>query len=109
MPPPPAESRALPMRYLGEPITPAEALAAARRHARLQGARSSGGIPDELPDSDVRTVLVAQQLPVRALAFARARAEMEGLTITDIVRDALVAYGQGRPGSVTTFQAHHPD
>lgn len=91
------------MRYLGDPITETEALGVARRLADVTGR----ALPDELPVEGAPVVLTAFRISPRVLAFARARAEAEGLTMTDVVRAALSAYAGGRLGSVTSFQPGH--
>lgn len=96
----PGEATPVPMRYLGDPISEAEALGVARRLAR----RTDRPVPDELPTDDAPSILGAYRLSPRVLAFTRARAEAEGVTVTDVVRAALAAYAVGRPGSVTSFQ-----
>jgi len=88
-----------PMRYGGAPITDAEALAS---HRRVQAARGLP-IPDELPAHDARIVQTAHRFPPRLLARVRARAEMEGVTVTDVLRDALEAYAAASPGSRVTY------
>lgn len=99
----PGEDAPLAMRYGGEPITPAEALGVARRLARLAADRGRTGraatIPDALPPVDGGTTLGTYKLPVRLLAFVRAKAEMEERTVTDVVTEALEAYVATPPGA----------
>ncbi|WP_156253716.1 hypothetical protein [Pseudactinotalea terrae] len=103
----PGESEQLPMRYGGEPITPEEALGVARRIARAQVAqgRKNAQIPDHLPGTDELLVPWACRLPPRLLAFVRAKADMEGVTVTDVVSQALTAYAASAPGATVTYKA----
>jgi hypothetical protein len=39
----------------------------------------------------------------------KARAEAEGVTVTDVVRAALDAYATGRPGTPTIFEPGYPN
>lgn len=43
------------------------------------------------------------RFPPAALAYARTRAEMEGLALTAVLEAALDAYGSGRPGEPVGF------
>lgn len=97
----PGEDTPLPMRYLGAPITDAEALGVARRHARR---RPAATVPEELPEEGAALILTTVKLHPRAAAFARARAEMENLTLSDIVRAAVESYAFDSPGTATVFQ-----
>lgn len=92
------------MRYGGEPVTADEALGVARRYARAMRSQGRTGraaeIPDALPPVEGGpTVLGTYKLPERLLAFVRAKAEMEGVTVTDVVREALEAYVTASPGA----------
>jgi len=95
------------MRHGGEPVTADEALGVARRHARLVAETSRRQppreVPDVLPPVGAAKTQVLFRLPPRSLAYARARAEMEGATLTQIVEEALDAYGRGVPGSRVTY------
>lgn len=104
-PPLPGEDAPVPMRYLGEPIKEAEALGVARRLARL----ADKPVPDELPAAAAPVTIAAYRVSPRVLSFVRARAEAEGVTVTDVIRAALAAYASGRLGSATTFQPERRD
>ena len=99
----PGEDGPLPMRVGGEPITDAEALGVARRIARLQAAQgrklTALAEPAELPRWDARPVQAAYRLHPRLLMRVRAKAEMEGRTVTDVVEEALEGYAASPPGS----------
>jgi hypothetical protein len=95
----PGELAPLPMRYGGAPITDAEALGV---HRRLQAVLGRP-VPDELPAHDARIIQTAHRLPPRLLARVRAKAEMEGVTVTDILRDALESYSASPPGSKVSY------
>lgn len=96
----PGELAPLPMRYGGAPVTDAETLGV---HRRLQAVLGRP-VPEELPAHDARIVQTAHRLPPRLLARVRAKAEMEGVTVTDVIRDALEAYSACSPGSKVTYQ-----
>jgi len=91
------------MRHGGEPITDDEALGVARRLARAQAARGRVLIalaePDQLPPHDAPPIQSAHRLHPRLVMRVRAKAEMEGTTVTDVIRDALEAYAASAPGS----------
>lgn len=103
----PGEDAPLPMRAGGQPITDAEALGVWRRWIREQNEASGRqeDLPTELPLPNERgkTPLISFRVPRRAVLFARARAEMEGVSLTDVVRDFIEAYGRAEPGSVVQF------
>lgn len=105
----PGEDGPLEMRHGGEPITPDEALGVARRWAKIQ--RGQGrklthlDVPEALPPADATPVPAAYRLPPRLIMFVRARAEMEGRTVTDVVTEALTAYANGVPGSKVQYKA----
>lgn len=103
----PGEFEQLPMRYGGAPIAPDEALAVARRIARVQMSHGRKGatVPDELPPADALLVPWACRLPPRLLAFVRAKADMEGVTVTDVVTQALQAYANSSPGAQVAYKA----
>ncbi|HLV53964.1 MAG TPA: hypothetical protein VKY71_00155 [Actinotalea caeni] len=103
----PGEAEQLPMRYGGEPITPDEALGVSRRIARVQIAqgRTKVKVLDELPPADAPLVPWACRLPPRLLAFVRAKADMEGVTVTDVVTQALTAYANSTPGATVHYKA----
>lgn len=95
------------MRYGGDPITPDEALGVARRIGRVQQAqgRKNATVPDALPPADALLVPWACRLPPRLLAFVRAKADMEGVTVTDVVTQALQAYAGSSPGAQVVYKA----
>ena len=108
----PGESEALPMRYGGEPITPEEALGVARRHARVQASQGrklkSMGQVDKLPAYDANLVQSAHRFPPRLLFFVKAKAEMEGVTVTEVLTQALEAYASSPPGARVQYIARRP-
>lgn len=59
-------------------------------------------MPDELPDPATRQS-AAYRLPALDLAVARARADLEGVTVTAVIVAALRAYGDGVPGEPIGF------
>jgi hypothetical protein len=90
------------------PITPDEALGVARRLGRAAMARGRGDLsnmapPEELPREDAARVMAAYRLPPRTLAFARARAFAEGLSLTEVIEEALDGYGHSGPGTVPVW------
>lgn len=108
----PGEDGPLEMRHGGAPITPDEALGVARRWARVargQGRRLRNlDLPNELPLPDATLVPAAYRLPPRQLMFVRAKAEMEGRTVTDIVTEALQGYAESAPGARVQYKAPRP-
>lgn len=105
----PGEDGPLEMRHGGEPITPDEALGVARRWARVargQGRKLTNlDVPEQLPPPDATLVPAAYRLPPRLLMFVRAKAEMEGRTLTDVITEALEAYANSAPGSKVRYRA----
>lgn len=103
----PGEDAPLPMRIGGQPITDAEALGVARRYVREQNETSGKNepVPDELPlpSEPGRTPIESFRLPRRRKWRARARAEMEGKSLTEVINEALEAYGNSSPGSVVQY------
>ena len=102
----PGEDDILPMRWGGDPITAEEALGVSRRHARVlaqRGRRHINAVVDELPDSDSPLVAIGLRLPPRLMAFTRAKAEMEGRTVTQIIEWALEKYIASPPGSTVRY------
>ena len=102
----PGEDDILPMRWGGDAITADEALGVSRRHARLlakHGRPHKNAIVDELPPTDAPLVAISLRLPPRLMAFARAKAEMEGRTITQILEWALKEYITNSPGSTVQY------
>lgn len=91
------------MRYGGPPITDEEALGVARRLATVRetpGRKLSNmSAPGELPAPNAPAVQAAYRLPPRLLMRARAKAEMEGRTVTSVIIDALEGYASSSPGS----------
>ncbi|WP_188037084.1 hypothetical protein [Actinotalea sp. JY-7885] len=95
-------------RPYGAPVSDAEALGVARRHARLQaahGRKGAGAVPDELPAPEARVAMAAWRLAPRVLARARAKAELEGVTMTQVITDALSAYASSSPGAQVQYRA----
>lgn len=105
----PGEDGPLPMRHGGEPIRPEEALGVARRWAKVargQGRKLTNlDVPDVLPPVDAKLVPAAYRLPPRMLMFARAKAEMEGRTLTDVLTEALEGYVSSAPGAQVKYRA----
>ncbi|MBK5248656.1 MAG: hypothetical protein JJE50_04345 [Actinomycetales bacterium] len=107
----PGEDGPLPMRYGGEPVTNLEALGVARRLARLfvtsqaEGSGRTIAAMAEVEEWPTETTMtqVAWRVPRGLILRVRARAEMEGLTVSQVVRDALEAYAAGSPGSKVTY------
>ena len=99
------------MRYGGEPVSEAEALGVARRLARTFAAAVPAGSGRRIKAmADVeswppasRMTQVAWRMPQGLIFRVRARAEMEGRTVTDVVREALEAYASSSPGSRATY------
>jgi len=81
------------------PITETEALASHRRLIRLampHGRRTPHRhLPTTLPPADALRTSSIFRLPPRTMAFVKARAELEGRTVTSIVEEALRAYSRG--------------
>ena len=94
---------AAPLEYIDGrgPITAQEALGVARRVARKEiasGRRNTKmTVPDALPEVGENKTSHIFRLPPLDVAFARARAEMEGVSLTAVVEAAIRAYGQGSP------------
>lgn len=103
----PGESGPLEMRYGGAPVTDEEALGVARRMARLQKAQgrklSSLGAVDEMPAHDAPKVQSAHRFSPALLFRVRAKAEMEGVTLTEVVETALEAYAASSPGAKVQY------
>ena len=103
----PGELEPLPMRYGGAPVSDAEALGVARRHARV--ARAQGrklgamGDTDRFPSDDEKLVGAAYRFSRADLFRARAKAEMEGRTLTEVLSEALAAYAESAPGSQVQY------
>jgi hypothetical protein len=108
----PGELEPLVMRYGGDPIKDEEALGVARRLARVQEAQgrnlSAMSAPDALPPIDARMVQSAHRFPPRLLYRVRAKAEMEGVTVTAVLREAMEAYANSSPGAKVTYTARRP-
>lgn len=98
----PGEGAALPMRRGGQPIMPEEALGVSRRLARKR--RKDAPVPQELPLPNASGEMAAFRLPPRTMAFVRARAEMEGRTVTDVIVEALEGYAASSPGSRPVYR-----
>lgn len=92
-------------------ITEAEALGVNRRLSRLREARGMTlralAAPDALPAEDAPLVQSAHRLPPRLLMIVRAKAEMEGVTVSQVITDALRAYAQA-PIKVPPASADEP-
>lgn len=99
----PGELKPLPWVPGRGPITDEEALGVARRRCRVElagqpktsGQRSS--VPDELPAQCAPKKAAVFRLPARAMAVAHARAELEGVPLTAVLEEMLVAYATGAP------------
>ncbi|GAB2972929.1 hypothetical protein [Actinotalea caeni] len=103
----PGEDAPLAMRPGGAPITPEEALGVARRVARV--ARARGRLVrldavDELPPEDATLVPAAYRLPPRLLHAVRAKAEMEGRSVTAVLTEALQAYADSPPAATVRYR-----
>lgn len=103
----PGEDRPLAPRIGGAPITDAEAWGVARRVARRFAETQGEGSKRRLsamaeveawPES-TRTTQASWRVPLALLWRVRARAEMEGRTVTSVLVEALDAYASGSPGS----------
>jgi hypothetical protein len=108
----PGEASPVPMSWARGRITEDEALGVARRLARAELKRGRPNtrltVPDALPESDAPRVSAIFRLDPRTMSFVKARAEAEGVTVTDVVRAALDQYAHGRPGTPTTFEPVYP-
>ncbi len=99
----PGEDAPLAMRPGGAPITPEEALGVARRVARV--ARARGRLVrldavDELPPEEATLVPAAYRL----LHAVRAKAEMEGRSVTAVLTEALQAYADSPPAATVRYR-----
>ena len=105
----PGESGPLEMRYGGAPVTDEEALGVARRMARMAEAhgRKAGAMRkvERFPSEDAALVQAAHRFPPAALFRARAKAEMEGRTLTEVLTEALEAYAASSPGAQVQYVA----
>ena len=103
----PGEQAPLPPRVGGAPPTEQEALGTARRMAREQAARQGKQLelPETMPfkETSGTTPLLSVRVGKRTLWFGHAKADMEKRSISDVVREALDAYGQTPPGSRMVF------
>lgn len=103
----PGEDAPLPLRRGGPPPTADEALGTARRMARERAARR--GVEPELPDSlpfletSGTTPILSIRTPRRMWWFGHAKADMEGRSLSDAMREALSAYGASPPGSEVLY------
>jgi hypothetical protein len=95
------------------PVTDVEALGVARRladrAAREGRTRSAMARPVELPPLDALRIMSAYRLPARAVMVARARAELEGLTLTAVIDECLIGYAASAPGTVATWAYPPPE
>ena len=57
---------------------------------------------------DAMVIQAAHRLAPRVVAGVRAKADMEGVTVTDTVRKALEAYAASSPGAKVTYVARRP-
>lgn len=105
----PGEDAPLEMRYGGAPVSPDEALGVSRRMARTAKSRGRKlthlDVPAELPPPDATLVPAAYRLPPRLLMLVRAKAEMEGTTVTQVITEALEAYAASSPGAKVSYKA----
>lgn len=103
----PGEVAPLPRRYGGRPLTDDEVLGVARRHARALAETGRTGrsalVPDALPPGSELTQS-AFRLPTVLMMRVKARAEVEGRTLTAVVRELLEGYGASAPGTVARFE-----
>lgn len=87
------------------PISADEALGVMRRRRRVELAgvpKSRGkraGVPEELPAAVGPKKASVFRLPERTMAFAHARAEMEGVPLTTVIEEMLRDYAAGDPDS----------
>lgn len=85
------------------PITADEALGVMRRRRRVELAGhpkspgSRGGVPDELPPASAPKKASVFRFPPRVMAFAHARAELEGVPLTAVLEELLRAYAESAP------------
>lgn len=107
----PGELKPLPWIAGRGPITDEEALGVARRRCRVELAgqpKTSGQrsvVPDELPAQRAPKKAAVFRLPARAMAVAHARAELEGVPLTAVLEEMLVAYATGAPQPPEEVQA----
>jgi len=103
----PGEDAPLPFRHGGQPISDDEAVGVARRYVREQNEVSGKDepLPTELPlpQEPGRTPIESFRLPRRRKWRARARADMEGRSLTDVINEALEAYANASPGSTVQY------
>lgn len=102
----PGEDAPLPKRR-GGVVTPDEALGTGRRLVKEHAARRGiePDLPEALPYSEQSgtTPLLSVRCGRRATWFGHARADLEGRTLSDAVREFVTLYGQNPPGSEITF------
>jgi len=82
------------------PVTGQEALGVLRRRRRQELARSGKGneeLPTELPEENEKKTAQLTRLPPHYLAFAHARAEIEGTNLTAVFEEFLIQYSLGKP------------
>lgn len=106
----PGELKPLDWRVDRGPISDDEALGVLRRRRRVElaGQASRGrraAVPDRLPDQAGPKKPTVFRLPARALARAHARAELEGVPLTAVVEELIVAYADGAPQEPDLVQA----
>ena len=103
----PGEDAPLPLRLGGQPVRDDEALGVARRWVRESNERlgRTEEPPTELPlpsESGI-TPLASFRVPRRTIMFARAKAEMESRSLTEVVREMLAAYNRSEPGAKVSY------
>lgn len=107
----PGELKPLPWVLGRGPITDEEALGVARRRRRVELAgqpKTSGhrsGVPGELPAEHAPKKAAVFRLPARVMAVAHARAELEGVPLTAVLEEMLMAYATGVPQQPEEVQA----
>jgi len=97
-------------RPWGAPISDAEALGVARRHARIAAShgrrRTHLSLPDALPSPDAPPIMAAYRIPAHLIMKARAKAgDLEDTTVTRVIIDALQAYVSASPGAQVQYRA----
>jgi hypothetical protein len=104
----PGEDAPLTREWGGAPVTDDEALGTARRLAREYAKRrkTEPEVPQVLPFAELsgNSPLLSVRAPKRTLWFAHAKADMEGRSVSDVVREALDAYAKTPPGAVVRYE-----
>lgn len=103
----PGEDAPLVLRAGGQPITDDEALGVARRWVREANERlgHSEPLPSQLPlpSTPGVTPLASFRISRREVMLSRAKAEMEGRSLTEVVREILAAYNRSEPGATVQY------